>query len=214
LILLALSVTIIPAFAERTIEVRKEIDVKKEILATALTDLRSYKEVFPAFVKDVRVDSNTNQAKFIVIAQGTHEVDVKSSMYEDSFVIDIVSGDLKGSKIITNLESRVGFDGTPNGATIVKTTLILETSWWVTTALALISDSDIRKAVGDGFYELSHYARTKYSQDEPISITQNEKTMFPMLLVTKESELDKEKPTIVFVKPQKSITRNSVFFST
>jgi hypothetical protein len=222
------SITVVPVFAERTIQVTKEIDVRKEVLATVLTDLRSYKEIFPALVKDVRIDPQTNQAKFTIIAQGTHEADVKSSVLQDgSFVIDIISGDLKGSQIITSLQKRVGFDGRSDGATTVKAALTIETSWWISAALSLVSDSEIEKAVGDGFYELGQYAKSGYSQGELVKINHeekdssqelqvstesNEKDTIPVLQVFK-TELE-EKPSTVFVKKERSFGRNSAFLST
>lgn len=222
-----LSVTVIPAFAERTIQVTKEVDVRKEALANVLTDLRSYKEIFPTLVKDVRIDPKTNQAKFTIIAQGTHEADVKSSTLQDgSFVIDIISGDLKGSQITTNLEKKDGFDGTPDGATIVKATLMLETSWWISAALTLVSDSDIEKAVGDGFYELGQYAKSEHSQ-ELIKINHEEKSSAQELQVSIEPEKKdhiqelqvfkieaEEKPKSIIVKTERSFGRNSVFLYT
>ncbi len=224
-----MSITVAPVFAERAVQVTKEIDVRKEVLATVLTDLRSYKEIFPTLVKDVQIDSKTNQAKFIIIAQGTHEADVKSSVLQDgSFVIDITSGDLKGSQIITSLEKRVGFNGTPDGATIVKATLTLETSWWISAALSLVSDSEIEKAVGDGFYELGQYAKSEYSQGELVKIDYEEKASSQELQVSTEPEEkdtiqelqvfkieSEEKPkNTAFVKTERSFGRNSVFLST
>ncbi len=213
--MLLICVTVTPVFAERVVEVTKEIDVRKEILATVLMDLRSYKEIFPMFVKDVQINSKTNQAKFIIIAQGAHEADVKSSVLQDgSFVIDIISGDLKGSQIITSLEKRVGFDGTPNGATTVKATLTLETSWWITAALTFVNDSDIEKAVGDGFYDLGKYAKSTNPQGELIKIDHEEKTSTQKFEASKkEPQVGVQKPT-VFAKTEKFSGRNSVFVST
>lgn len=228
MLLALVSITVIPAFAERTIQVTKEVDVRKEVLATVLADLRSYKEIFPTLVKDVQIDPKTNQAKFIIIAQGTHEADVKSSILQDgSFVIDIISGDLKGSQIITSLEKRVGFDGTPDGATIIRATLTLETSWWISAALTLVNDSDIEKAVGDGFYELGQYAKSERpqeliklnyeeeasSQELQVSTKSEKKDNAPELQVFKIESEEKPKKT-AFVKSERSFGRNSVFFST
>jgi hypothetical protein len=165
-----------PVFATRTIQVMKEVDVGKNLLAKQLTDLKSYKEVFPAFIKEIKIDQNTNRAKFIIDAQGRKEADVVSSVKQDgTFVVEIMSGDLKGSKIITKLKERTGFDGTPNGATIIKSTLILETSWLVSLALSVIDDKTISNAVGDGFYDLGQYVK-QYQEPEkqPIQVDYEE----------------------------------------
>lgn len=194
-VLLLINFVITPALATRTIEVTKELDIRKDLLAKQMTNLESYKEVFPAFVKEVRMDSETGHAKFIIEAQGTQEADVKSAIQQDgSFVIEILSGDLQGSKIITKLDGRTGFDGTPNGATAISSTLILETSWVVSLALAVIDDKTIRKAVGDGFYDLGQYIKHQKPKEQLINANYempklDEKNLIPD---TEEDKLDTE----------------------
>jgi hypothetical protein len=87
---------------------------------------------------------------------------VTSSIQQDVFVIEVLSGDLKGTKIMTTLSERTGFDGTSNGATTIRSTIFLKTSWMVSLALAFIDDKTISKAVGDGFYDLCQYIRLQY----------------------------------------------------
>jgi hypothetical protein len=168
---------VLPAFAARTIEVTKDVDVSKTLLAEQLTDLESYTEIFPAFVKSVEVDQNTNRAKFIVETPARSEADVQSTIQPDgTFVVEILSGDLKGSKIVTKLKERIGFDGTPKGATTVTTTLILETSWTVSLALAVVDDNQIRKAIGDGFYDLGNYVKSKHQNEKIVNVDKSKKS--------------------------------------
>lgn len=168
-VLLLINFVMEPALATRVIEVTKEIDVRKDLFAKQMADLASYQEIFPAFVKEVKVDSTSGNAKFVVEAQGRQEADVKSYVRHDgTFIVEILSGDLKGSKIITKLNERVGFDGTPNGATTVSSTLILETSWVVSMALAIVDDKTISQAVGDGFYELGQYVKNQKPKESLI----------------------------------------------
>lgn len=169
--LLLINIIVAPVFATRTIDVTKDVGVEKNLLATQLTDLKSYKEIFPVFVKSVEIEPNTNRAKFIVEAQGRSEAEVQSTVQPDgTFVVEILSGDLKGSKIMTTLKDRVGFDGTPKGATTVKMTMILETSPIVTIGLTFVSDDQINKAVGDGFYELGEYVKSKHPAQKEQSV--------------------------------------------
>jgi hypothetical protein len=162
---------IAPAFATRTIQVTKQVDVKKDLFAKQLTDLKSYKEIFPTFVKDVKIDQSTNRAKFVIDAQGRKEAYVKSTNLQNgTLLIEIVSGDLKGSKVVTTLGNRLGFDGTPNGATTIHSTLVLETNWFVTLALSFVDDKTISNAVGDGFYEIGQYAKLQATQKQPIQV--------------------------------------------
>ena len=185
-----------PVYATKTFEVTKEVGVKKDLFEKTLTDLTSYKKIFPNLIKDIKIDPvNKNQAKFIIEAQGTYEAEVKSSKQPDgSFIVDVISGDLKGSKITTTLQARPGFgDGALNGATTVKCTLILETSWWISLGLIVVSDSDIKKGIGDGFWELGEYVKEKYPEKELIKVELKEKsTKTPKLEAAKKLDPQKE----------------------
>lgn len=137
-------------------------------MSKTLTDLTNYKKIFPALIKDVKIDpSNKNHAKFVIEAQGTREADIRSTILPDgTFTVDIISGELKGSRIITTLKERYGFDGTPNGGTTVTTKLILEYGYLVKVALFFVGDSEIQNAVGNGFYDLGKYIKTQYPQQK------------------------------------------------
>jgi hypothetical protein len=217
LVLTGLIIT--PAYAARIIEVTKEVDTRKELLATVLTDLRNYKEIFPTLVKDVIIDPKTNQAKFIIIVQGMHEAEVKSTIQPDgSFVVDILSGDLKDSKIIITLQKRNGFDGTPNGATTIKATLILQTSWLISMALSFVSDSDIQTTVGDGLYEVAQYAESEFSQNKVVKVDHAEKIESPVLEAAQRLDFEKEKSIITLnttlksnQETHRSASENAVF---
>lgn len=201
---------IVPVYATRVIDVTKEVDVKKSLLEKTLTDLTSYKKIFPSLIKDVKVDpSNKNQAKFVVEAQGTKEADIKSTVKPDgTFVVEILSGDLKGSKIVTTLKERVGFDGTPNGATTVKTKFYLETSMLVSFALSFVGDGQIEEAVGNGFYDLGQYIKVQYPQpkQQQVKVDYKEKpTTTPKLEAAKKLDLEKEKLKVT--KTQKTVPK-------
>ncbi|HET8719734.1 MAG TPA: hypothetical protein VFM64_01925 [Candidatus Nitrosotenuis sp.] len=155
------SVAVTPAFATRTIQVVKSLDVGSDVFARQLVDLKSYQKIFPEFIVDVEPEKQLNRTKLIVDAQGKREAYVTSkALQNNTLLIEVLSGDLKGTKVVTSLINATGFDGTPNGATIVQSTLVLETSWFVTLALSFVDDDVIGKAVGDGFYEIGQYAKS------------------------------------------------------
>lgn len=160
-LLIMSSVVIAPAFATRTIQVVKSLDVGSDIFARQLIDLKSYQKIFPEFVVGVEPEKQLNRTKLIIDAQGKREAYVTSKTLENNtLLIEVLSGDLKGTKVVTSLSNATGFDGTPNGATIVHSTLVLETNWLVTLALSFVDDDVISKAVGDGFYEIGQYVKS------------------------------------------------------
>ena len=198
LVLVLVGIIILPVYAANVIETTKEVNVKKELMAKTLSDLRNYKELFPDFVKSVELKQDPNYAKFTINAQGsTYVADVKSlNQPDDTFVIEVLSGGIKGTKMITTLSERVSFDGkTPDGATTVKTKLILETDFWTSFALLFVGTSQIQKAIGDGFYNVGEYVKVKYPQ-ETINTT-------PKLEAAKALEPSKEA-----VKPQITSSQN------
>lgn len=160
-----------PVYASTYIENEKPVGVKKEIFVKVLSDLRNFKEIFPAFIKSVELKPDSNLAKFTIEAGGTHQADARSSFQPDGkYIVEILSGDLKGTKFIISLTERVGFNGTPNGATTVKTQLFLESSGMASVALIFYGNDEISTAIGDGMYNLGEYAKRKY----PISQNQND----------------------------------------
>lgn len=182
----------IPAYATKTIQVTKELDIRKDLLAKTLEDPKSYREIFPALVKDVKTSpDDKGRVKFVIDAMGTRETDVKLSRQSGAFVVEILSGDLKGSKITTTLKERSGFNGEPNGGTTVKCVMILEYGLMVSIAMMTIDKSQIGTEVGNGFYKLSEYAKKKHSQENLINVDYS-KSVVPKLEAAKKLDPQKE----------------------
>ncbi|TBR08512.1 MAG: hypothetical protein EPO62_06435 [Candidatus Nitrosotenuis sp.] len=205
------SVIITPVYATKTIEVTKDVDVRKDLMSKTLTDLTIYKKIFPDLINDIKLDpTNKNQAKFIVGASGiTREADVKSTISSDgSFTVDIVSGELKGSKIVTTLKERYGFDGTPNGGTTVKTKLILEYGFLV--SLVMPDDSTIENNVGDGFYKVGQYVKVQYPQKKQQLVNVDyKKNTTPKLEAAKKLDPQKEAKKIQLTTQTKPIQKET-----
>lgn len=202
---------VIPAYGTRTIQVTKQVGVTKELLAKVLEDPKSYKEIFPGFVKDVKTSSDDkSRVKFVIDAGGTHDTDVKlSKQSSDTFLVEILSGDLRGSKIKTTLIERVGFDRTPGGATTVKCTLDLETGIMASIAMRMIGDSQIETEVGNGFYKLGEYAKSKYSQNSLVNVDYK-KNVTPKLEAAKKLDPQKEAKKVPAQSVKKSDTTQTV----
>lgn len=151
---------ITPVFATRYINLEKKVDVRKELFAETLTDLRNYAKIFPSFIKSIELKSDNN-AKFRVNVEGTsYDAEVRYTIQPDhKYVLEVVSGDLKGTKMITTLTETWGFDGTPNAGTIVNMKVTLETSWFVSFIMFFVGDHQIRSALDTGVYLLAEHAK-------------------------------------------------------
>ncbi|HXV38860.1 MAG TPA: hypothetical protein VD699_04745 [Nitrosopumilaceae archaeon] len=150
-----------PAFADRTVSVVKKVDVTKELFCDTFTNLDNYSKIFPEFVQSVKLDNDENLASFSIKVSGTtYNAKVKSLIQPDcKYVLDVVSGELKGSRIITTLDKTWGFDGTAGGGTIIKSELKLEIPWYMSPLLLFIGDEKIKSALGDGFYKIAQYTK-------------------------------------------------------
>src|SRR6267378_7357309 len=118
-----------PAFAEKELILTKTVDVKDQLLLETLSDLQSYPQIFPEYIKSVGlIDDKT--AKFNVGSNGIFfDVETQYSHQSDgSYVVEVISGDLKGSRMITTLQKTWGYDGSADGGTIVNMEILLNTS--------------------------------------------------------------------------------------
>ncbi len=160
-ILVIVSISLIPAqvFAERIVTIEKTLPTEKEKLVEVFSDLESYPQVLPNNVKSsVILNSEENISKmtfkFKII---TVDADVKFySPSSDRIILEVVSGDLKGTTLtgkLTDIENYQGSMGTN-----VKTDLDLKISWYLSLATAFISDENIESMLGTSLDKFSIYA--------------------------------------------------------
>ena len=161
-----------PAFAEREITLKKTVDVKNELLLETLSDLQSYPQIFPEFIKSVKL-TDDKTAKFTVGSNGIFfDVQAQHIQYPDGrHVVEVISGDLKGSKIITTLQKTWGFDGTPNGGTKINMEISLQTSGILSLLAPSIPDQAVLSNLDTGLDKFAAYAKSK---SEKQSMLKNE----------------------------------------
>ncbi len=119
-------------FADRNINYEKIVDIEKDALETVFEDLEILPKIFPDFVKSVESSNNDNKkvAKIELNLNGFHFYPIVeySNPFDGTHLIQVTSGDLRGTKINTSLEKTWGFDGTANKGTIVNMQLDLKQS--------------------------------------------------------------------------------------
>ena len=82
-------------------------------------------------------------------------------------MVEVTSGDLKGSKIITSLQKTWGFDGTTNGGTIVNMKISLQTSGMLSLLAPSIPDQAVLSNLDTDLAKFATYAKNK-SQNQSI----------------------------------------------
>ncbi len=142
------------SYADRMITLQKVSDVKEESLLNTISDISQYSKIFPDNVKYVKIlDNNT---RLVDINAGINGIffDTQAICKTDSdgnYIIDVVSGDLRGTIMTTNLEKTWGFHGQKDGGTITNISLDVKTSGLLAWMINLVPDSSVSDALQFGF---------------------------------------------------------------
>ena len=162
------------ASAERYLNYEKTLDIDKEALETVFGDPKILPKIFPDFVK--AVESNTNDDNMIAkIKLNLHGFSFYpkvqySNPYDGTHTIQVISGDMRGTKINTSFEKTWSFDGRPNKGTIVNMQLELHQSG-LSSVLGIISDQAMLYSVDRFLVGTVNYVNS----DNPIdSVAQNQ----------------------------------------
>jgi hypothetical protein len=151
------------AYADKELSLKKTVDVKNQILLETLSNLQNYPQIFPEYIKSVEL-TGENTAKFNVGSNGIFfDVQTQYTQNPDgSYVVEVTSGDLKGSRVITTLQKTWGFDGTPNGGTILNMDMLLQTSGMLSLLAPSIPDQAILSNLDASLDKLALYAKNKF----------------------------------------------------
>lgn len=159
--LVIVSISLIPAqaFAERIVSIEKTLPTEKEKLVQVFSDLQVYPQVLPKNIKSSTIlneEENISKMtfKFKII---TVDADIKYySTSPDIVILEVVSGDLKGTTLTGELTDIENFQGSKG--TNVKTDLDLKISWYLSLVTAFISDEHIESMLDSSLEQFSIYA--------------------------------------------------------
>ena len=142
------------SYADRMITLQKVSDVKEESLLNTISDVSQYSKIFPDNVKYVKIlDNNT---RLVDIDAGINGIffNIRAICKTDSngnYVVQVVSGDLKGTIMTTNLEKTWGFHGQKDGGTIANISVDVKTSGLLAWMINFVPDSSVSDALEHGF---------------------------------------------------------------
>lgn len=146
------------------ITLQRVADVKESSLISTITDLSKYSEIFPENIKYVKVlDNKTHLVEMNAGINGFY-FDTQATYNTDSngnYVIEVVSGDLRGTTMTTTLEKTWGFEGQKDGGTIAKINLNLKTSGFLSWMIGFVPDSSLSYALEDGFSRFVKYTESQ-----------------------------------------------------
>ena len=160
--LLISSLIIQPAYAKEA-SYTKSVDMEKEFLEEAFKDVKSYPSLFAGRVKDVKLLQYDDDRKVIRIKAEVRGFTINGDFEytvgpKGEHIVNVIDGNIKGTKIVTTLMKRPGFDGTPDRGTDVIMHLDLKTSGWLGLAALVLSKKDLVFAMDKGILEFKKLA--------------------------------------------------------
>ncbi len=155
----------VPAsYADRMVTLQKVSDVSEESLLDTISNVSEYPKIFPDNVKYVKIlDNNT---KLVEMDTGINGMffDTQAICKTDAngnYVVEVVSGDLKGTTMTTKLEKTWGFHGQKDGGTIAYIALDVKTSGFLSWMINFVPDSSVSDALGYGFDKFVQHVQTQ-----------------------------------------------------
>lgn len=168
-----------PVFAE-TFFLTRTLDIERNTLQNTLINVANYEKVFPEYVKSVRLIQDSNQKTITELSMGVGiiplsvQVEAKN-LGENRHELTIISGDLKGSKIVTTLEKTWGYDGTPNMGTILSMDMSLQVSGLLA-FLGIIDNDLVQYSIDSSISRMIDYSKGEIQEEKQNQITKIRKT--------------------------------------
>jgi|SRR5579885_527710 hypothetical protein len=152
------------SYADRIITYQTVVNVKKESLLSAMSNLQEYNKIFPDNIRYVRLlDNNTHLVEMNAGINGIYfDTQATYTLDKDGkYVIEVTSGDLKGTTMTTMLEKTWGPGGQRDGATKADISLDMKASGLLSWMLNFVPDNSVSFALEDGFYRFVKYAQAQ-----------------------------------------------------
>ena len=157
------SLIIQPAYAKEA-SLTKQLDIEKEFLEEAFKDIESYPNIFQDYVKDVKLLQYDDDRKVIRMKAEVSGVDISGVLeyttgLKGEHIVNIIDGNIKGTKIVTTLMKRPGFDGTTDKGTEVNMYLDFKTKgFWLSIGSMFVSVKDLKFMMDKGILKFAELA--------------------------------------------------------
>lgn len=151
------------SYADHVVTVQTVANVNEQSLISTMSNIQNYPQIFPDNIRSVKIlDNKTNLVDMNVGLNGfffdTQAVYNQTS--DGTYVIEVTSGDLKGTTMTTQLNKTWGFDGTPGMGTIADVSLDLKTSGFLSWMLGFVPDNSLNFALQNGFARFVDYTKS------------------------------------------------------
>ena len=166
-IVLGIALIPIPVFADRTISIERIVPTETQKLMQVFSELEVYPQVLPQNIRSSTILNDQENISQMTVGHKNIwvQAEVKhSSPSPDMAVLEIISGDLKGTKLTGVFSSIVNNQG--KEVTRIHATLDLKISWYFSLATFFISDENIESMLNTGLMEFSTYANNPRTSPE------------------------------------------------
>ena len=149
------------ASAERIISFEKTLDVPKDDLKTLLADIGNYPKIFPEYIRSAKLIENSDKQVVAEMNLGvsgffiTTKV-MSSQLGDDKYELRVISGDLRGTRMVTTVEKTWGYDGSPDMGTKVKVDVSLHLLGFLS-LLGFVSEDTILYSIDKSLFTLAQY---------------------------------------------------------
>ena len=151
-----------PSYADRVITVEKSADVNEDSLIHTISDISEYSKIFPENVKYVKLLDN--KTKLVEMNAGINGIffdtqAICKTGLDGSYVIEVVSGDLKGTIMTTKLQKTWGFHGEKDKGTLANISLDVKSTGFLSVILNFVPDNSLTYVVQNGFDRFVQYTQ-------------------------------------------------------
>lgn len=163
-LIITISVSWFPSsYADRLINYHTVANVNEESLISTMSDVSNYPQIFPDNVRYVKIlDNRTNLVEMNAGVDGIFfdTQAIYKQTPDGKYVIEVISGDLKGTTMTTELNKTWGFDGESGKGTIANVSLDLKTSGFLSWMVGFVPDNSLSFALENGFDKFVEYTKS------------------------------------------------------
>lgn len=129
-------------FAEKIISIEKTVDVDKISLIDSLSYLDRYSQILPDYIQSFKLLENDVGNMKIGLDWITIDTDVKFTEFDDGVLLEVISGDFKGTTLYVMMIEKLSTGDILNQTDLLAT-LSLQRSWHMGLLTSFVSDTDI-----------------------------------------------------------------------
>ena len=154
------------AFAEKSASIKKTVNVDKESIVDTLSNLGEYSQILPDYIQSSRITDDNIANMKIGLDWITVDTEIKFVESNDGAVLEVISGDFKGTTLDVTMHDRPDVKKTD-----VIAELNLQTSWYMGIITSFVSDDDIESMLHTSLDGLVEYIKNP----QPVEKIEEEK---------------------------------------